>query len=143
VSVLPYFYNKADFMNMNLQAKKLIITNNPKVKNFYNDDKGGFKLKYELKFVNSRDEVFIQVRDLIHNNWHLLNHAMAGNIPLHKHPYRSMALQQYENLDTESLLLWEAAMERVKRGKVPLYPADILDDFQELDFTLFMGNLKI
>ena len=122
--------------------KRLIITNNPKVKTFYEEDRTGLKNRYELKFLDSRDEVFKTVRDLIHYNWKLLNHAMAGNIPLHKHPYRSMALEQQENLDTNSLILWESAMERVKRGKTPPYPDDVLEDFQELDYSLFSGSGK-
>ncbi|EMB19634.1 GrdX family protein [Treponema denticola] len=122
--------------------KRLIITNNPKVKTFYEEDRTGLKNRYELKFLDSRDEVFKTVRDLIHSNWKLLNHAMAGNIPLHKHPYRSMALEQQEKLDTNSLILWESAMERVKRGKTPPYPDDVLEDFQELDYNLFSGSVK-
>lgn len=122
--------------------QRLIITNNPKVKAFYEEDRTGLKNRYELKFLDSRDEVFKTVRDLIHSNWKLLNHAMAGNIPLHKHPYRSMALEQQEKLDTNSLILWESAMERVKRGKMPPYPDDVLEDFQELDYNLFSGSLK-
>lgn len=121
--------------------QRLIITNNPKVKAFYEEDKTGLKNRYILKFFTSRDEVFEQVRNLIHSNWKLLNHAMAGNIPLHKHPYRSMALEQREDLDTNSLILWESALERVKRGKTPPYPDDVLEDFQELDYNLFSGSL--
>ncbi len=122
--------------------QRLIITNNPKVKAFYEEDRTDLKNRYALKFLDSRDEVFKTVRDLIHSNWKLLNHAMAGNIPLHKHPYRSMALEQQENLDTNSLILWESAMERVKRGKTPPYPDDVLEDFQELDYNLFSGSVK-
>ena len=122
--------------------QRLIITNNPKVKAFYEEDRTGLKNRYALKFLDSRDEVFKTVRDLIHSNWKLLNHAMAGNIPLHKHPYRSMALEQQEKLDANSLILWESAMERVKRGKTPPYPDDVLEDFQELDYNLFSGSVK-
>ena len=122
--------------------KRLIITNNPKVKTFYEEDRTGIKNRYELNFLDSRDEVFKTVRDLIRSNWKLLNHAMAGNIPLHKHPYRSMALEQQKSLDTNSLILWESAMERVKRGKTPPYPDDVLEDFQELDYNLFSGSVK-
>jgi len=122
--------------------QRLIITNNPKVKTFYEEDRTGLKNRYELNFLDSRDEVFKTVRDLIHSNWKLLNHAMAGNIPLHKHPYRSMALEQQESLDTNSIILWESAMERVKRGKTPPYPDDVLEDFQELDYSLFSGSVK-
>ncbi|UTC68422.1 MULTISPECIES: GrdX family protein [unclassified Treponema] len=121
--------------------QRIIITNNPRVKTFYEEDRTGFKNRYTLRFLDSRDAVFEEVRNLIHSNWKLLNHAMAGNIPLHKHPYRSMALEQRTELDTNSLILWESAMERVKRGKTPPYPDDVLEDFQELDYNLFSGSL--
>ena len=128
-------------MNSN-QVNKTIITNNPRVKEFYENHDRDFKNTVSFVFTDSREDVFTKVRDLIHSNWKLLNHAMAGNIPLHKHPYRSMALEQQESLDTNSLILWESAMERVKRGKTPPYPDDVLEDFQELDYNLFSGSVK-
>ncbi len=127
---------------MDLRHNKIIITNNPRVKKSYEENLE-LKTKYDILFFDSRDEVFTCVRNLIHKNWKLLNHAMAGNIPIHKHPYRSMALEQKNSLDTDSLLLWESAIERLKRGKLPPYPQDVLEDFQELDFTLFIGNITL
>lgn len=121
---------------------KVIITNNPKVKAFY-EKNANIQFETLLLFFNDRKSVFKNVRDHIHQNWKLINHAMAGNIPLHKHPYRSMALKKQDSLDTESLVLWEAASERVNRGRLPEYPDDVLEDFQELDFILFTDNLKL
>lgn len=120
----------------------IIITNNPKVKCFYEENYKSVN-KIKLFFFDSRELVFKTVRDHIHKNWKLINHAMAGNIPLHKHPYRSMALRKQENLDTESLVLWEAALERVNRGKLPEYPDYVLEDFKELDYILFTGNFNL
>ena len=91
----------------------------------------------ELIFCASRDELYTQVRDYIHRNWKLQNHAMYGNIQLHKQPYRSMVLAEGTELDTRSLQLWEQAMERVQRNNPPSYPEKVLEDFQALDFSLF------
>ena len=133
--------------------KQLIITNNPKTAEYIehqrkewnsgagidtsNDDTAAI----ELIFCASRDELYTQVRDYIHRNWKLQNHAMYGNIQLHKQPYRSMVLTEGTELDTRSLQLWEQAMERVKRDKLPNYSEKVLEDFQALDLSLFRRAL--
>ena len=133
--------------------KQLIITNNPKTAEYIehqrkewnssagidtsNDDTAAI----ELIFCASRDELYIQVRDYIHRNWKLQNHAMYGNIQLHKQPYRSMVLTEGTELDTRSLQLWEQAMERVKRTNPPNYSEKVLEDFQALDLSLFRSAL--
>lgn len=133
--------------------KQLIITNNPKTAEYIehqrkewnssagidtsNDDTAAI----ELIFCASRDELYTQVRDYIHRNWKLQNHAMYGNIQLHKQPYRSMVLTKGTELDTRSLQLWEQAMERVKRTNPPNYSEKVLEDFQALDLSLFRSVL--
>lgn len=133
--------------------KQLIITNNPKTAEYIehqrkewnssagidtsNDDTAAI----ELIFCASRDELYTQVRDYIHRNWKLQNHAMYGNIQLHKQPYRSMVLTKGTELDTCSLQLWEQAMERVKRTNPPNYSEKVLEDFQALDLSLFRSAL--
>lgn len=121
--------------------KHVIITNNPKTAAY-------IKQQHErlgadapevptLVFCRTRDTVYTTVRDYIHRNWRLQNHAMYGNIQLHKQPYRSMILAEGSALDMASLQLWEQAMERVTRGRSPDYSERVLEDFQELDFSLF------
>ena len=133
--------------------KQLIITNNPKTAEYIehqrkewnssagidtsNDDTAAI----ELIFCASRDELYTQVCDYIHRNWKLQNHAMYGNIQLHKQPYRSMVLTEGTELDTRSLQLWEQAMERVKRTNPPNYSEKVLEDFQALDLSLFRSAL--
>lgn len=120
--------------------KYLIITNNPKTaeygKQLHEQSEHG-STQIALIFCTSRDELYAHVRDYIHQNWKLENHAMYGNIQLHKQPYRSMLLTEGIQLDVRSLQLWEQAMERVKRNKLPNYPQKVLEDFQILDFSLF------
>ena len=133
--------------------KQLIITNNPKTAEYiehhrkrWNSDAGidtsnDDTAAIELIFCPSRDELYTQVRDYIHRNWKLQNHAMYGNIQLHKQPYRSMVLTEGTELDTRSLQLWEQAMERVKRTNPPNYSEKVLEDFQALDLSLFRSAL--
>lgn len=126
--------------------KQLIITNNPKTAEYIEQQRkaqqnGANAEDIELIFCDSRDELYTQVRDYIHRNWKLQNHAMYGNIQLHKQPYRSMALAEGTALDILSLQLWEQAMERVKRNKMPNYSEKLLEDFQALDFSLFVRRV--
>ena len=133
--------------------KQLIITNNPKTAGYIEhqrkewnsgagiDTSNDDTAVIELIFCTSRDELYTQVRDYIHRNWKLQNHAMYGNIQLHKQPYRSMLLTEGTELDTRSLQLWEQAMERVKRTNPPSYPEKVLEDFQALDLSLFRSAL--
>ena len=133
--------------------KQLIITNNPKTAEYIEhqrkewnssagiDTSNGDIAAIELIFCASRDELYTQVRDYIHRNWKLQNHAMYGNIQLHKQPYRSMVLTEGTELDTRSLQLWEQAMERVKRNKQPNYSEKVLEDFQALDLSLLRSTV--
>ena len=126
--------------------KQLIITNNPKTAEYIEHHRKEWKdnpetTAIELIFCASRDELYTQVRDYIHRNWKLQNHAMYGNIQLHKQPYRSMVLTEGTELDTRSLQLWEQAMERVKRTNPPSYSEKVLEDFQALDLSLFRSAL--
>lgn len=116
-----------------------IITNNPRVRVHYESAPAD---RIQIVFMDSRADVFVTVRNYIHKHYALINHAMAGNIPIHKHPYRSMALRKSPQLDTKSLILWEQAIERVNRAPLPPYPDDILADFQEMDFLLFSENFR-
>ena len=137
--IAPY---KPNFMNeYAIKKQKVIVTNNQIVKEFYLSDKKGYAFQYDIVFLKSLEELFVFVRDLIHVNWHLLNNPMAGNIPLHKHPFRSMALEKGSSFDTRSLYLWDSAKERLSRGKRPDYSIDVIEDFAHLDFILFQDNL--
>ena len=121
--------------------KYVVITNNPKTAAYIaqrHERLGAAATEVPtLVFCRTREEVYTTVRDYIHRNWRLQNHAMYGNIQLHKQPYRSMVLAEGTSLDSASLQLWEQAMERVKRGRSPDYSESVLEDFQALDFSLF------
>ena len=130
------------FMDISKITKnRIIVTNNEEVRTFYNEEKKGYSLLYELIFIDNLDELFIFVRDLIHERWHLLNNPMAGNIPLHKHPFRSLAMEVGKTFDERSLFLWDEASERRKRGALPQYTNEVMRDFAHIDAMLFTENL--
>lgn len=121
--------------------KKLIITNNPKVRDSYFNDTKAYAFQYDIVFIEKREELFTFVRDKIHTNWHLINNPMAGNIAVHKHPFKSVALEKGNSFDERSLSLWDATTERLHRANMPSYTDDVIEDFAYLDFILFTDNL--
>ena len=127
--------------------KQLIITNNPKTVDYIEHHRNERAAAADetadsaVIFCSSREELYTQVRNYIHQNWKLQNHAMYGNIQLHKQPYRSMVLTEGTELDTRSLQLWEQAMERVKRNQQPNYSEKVLEDFQALDLSLLRSTV--
>ena len=121
--------------------KKLIVTNNPKVKDFYFNDTKGYAFQYDIVFIKEREELFTFVRDKIHTNWHLINNPMAGNIATNKHPFKSVALEKGDAFDEFSLSLWDTATERLHRASMPKYSDEVIEDFAHLDFILFTDNL--
>lgn len=124
-----------------IKKNKIIVTNNEEVRTFYNQEKKGYSLLYELIFIENLDALFVFVRDLIHTNWHLLNNPMAGNIPIHKHPFRSVAMEVGKIFDERSLFLWDEAIERRGRGALPNYTKEVIADFAHIDSMLFIDNL--
>lgn len=119
---------------------QLIITNNPKTAHYVqsrSEQLDSRATQVSLLFCSSKEELYTQVRNYIHQNWKLENHALYGNIQPHKQPYRSMLLTEGTQLDSRSLQLWEQAMERAKRTETPQYSEKVLEDFQALDFSLF------
>ena len=124
-----------------INKNRIIVTNNEEVRVFYNEDKKGYALLYQLIFIENLDDLFLFVRDLIHTNWHLLNNPMAGNIALHKHPFRSVAMEVGKTFDERSLFLWDEASERRKRGELPKYTDEVRADFAHIDAMLFTDNL--
>ena len=62
--------------------KKLIVTNNPMVRERYSQQ---YDLKYEeTSFVG----VLKQVRDLVHRGYRLLTHPLSGSIKPNETPYK-------------------------------------------------------
>ena len=124
-----------------ISKNRIIVTNNEEVRAFYNEDKKGYSLLYDLIFIENLDDLFVFVRDLIHINWRLLNNPMAGNIAIHKHPFRSVAMEIGKTIDERSIFLWDEASERRNRGVLPEYTDEVRCDFAHIDAMLFTDNL--
>ena len=119
--------------------KKLIVTNNPMVRERYSQQ---YDLKYEeTSFVG----VLKQVRDLVHRGYRLLTHPLSGSIQPNETPYKSVLLEESTGkIDEFSVRVIEEAVltcDKFSQKKYP-YKKDVTRDFQFVDLTLFESGLE-
>ena len=119
--------------------KKLIVTNNPMVRERYSQQ---YDLKYEeTSFVG----VLKQVRYLVHRGYRLLTHPLSGSIKPNETPYKSVLLEESTGkIDEFSVRVIEEAVltcDKFSQKKYP-YKKDVTRDFQFVDLTLFESGLE-
>ena len=119
--------------------KKLIVTNNPMVRERYSQQ---YDLKYEeTSFVG----VLKQVRDLVHRGYRLLTHPLSGSIKPNETPYKSVLLEESTGkIDEFSVRVIEEAVltcDKFSQKKYP-YKKDVTRDIQFVDLTLFESGLE-
>ena len=119
--------------------KKLIVTNNPMVREKYSQQ---YDLKYEeTSFVG----VLKQVRDVVHRGYRLLTHPLSGSIKPNETPYKSVLLEESTGkIDEFSVRVIEEAVltcDKFSQKKYP-YKKDVTRDFQFVDLTLFESGLE-
>lgn len=119
--------------------KKLIVTNNPMVREKYSQQ---YDLKYEeTSFVG----VLKQVRDLVHRRYRLLTHPLSGSIKPNETSYKSVLLEESTGeIDEFSVRVIEEAVltcDKFSQKKYP-YKKDVTRDFQFIDLTLFESGLE-
>ena len=119
--------------------KKLIVTNNPMVRERYSQQ---YDLKYEETSVVG---VLKQVRDLVHRGYRLLTHPLSGSIKPNETPYKSVLLEESTGkIDEFSVRVIEEAVltcDKFSQKKYP-YKKDVTRDFQFVDLTLFESGLE-
>lgn len=117
----------------------LIVTNNPKVKDYFSNE------RVELLSKGYYD-VLTTVRDYVHNNYALLTHPLSGSVKPNETPYKTIALEKIDSLDFDSLGLIEKAIETFvklqKDSKTPIWTERIKEDFMVIDFDLIKNALK-
>lgn len=115
-----------------------IITNNPQLKEKVQTIK--------LEFVDDLFAVYSRSRDLIHQNWKLISHPLAGSVKPAQNPYRSIILAPAQKLDFYSLNTIENAMQKLKQfnknHEKREYTQKIKEDYQVIDLTLIESALK-
>lgn len=117
---------------------RVVITNNPRLK------KKVQALK--LLFVDNLSDVYIESRDLIHQNWKLITHPLAGSVKPAQNPYRSIILARAKKLDFYSLDTIEKAIQKLnqfnKNHKKREYSKKVKEDYQVVDLALVNYALK-
>ncbi len=111
-----------------------IVTNNPKVIKQFSE-------KYKIIEAQDIYEVMSKTRDLIHTGYSLETHPLSGSVKPVQTPYKSIILSKKgTDLDVDSLLIWEKARDKVamfsEHHTDRMYPEVILEDYQEIDFSL-------
>lgn len=115
--------------------KYLIITNNPKIKdNFEN-----------VRFFEcSPLEILIKARDLLHRGYQLIGHPFPGNIKLMSSPYKSIVLSaKSKNINPSNIELMENSILKLTN----LINTKGLDynnteDYQNMDLWLIENILQ-
>lgn len=120
---------------------KVIITNNSKVYNRYKD-------LYNVTYLEDGCymDVLYKTRDLIHENFKLLTHPMAGSLKPNQTPYKSIIATKVGKTDYESIMLIEnsldAAHKFLKFKITPEWNKKILNDFKTVDLSLIENVVK-
>lgn len=123
-----------------MKKNPMIVTNNPKVRSFFED------LKYPVIFIEGGyGDVLDELRKKVHLNYELLTHPLSGSIKPNETPYKSVAIHKGDTLDMLSLELISNAVEVYERLqndlKTPLWTENILDDFMVIDLDLIKNAL--
>ena len=111
----------------------VIITNNPKIKEKFEELK--------IDFVDNLSDVYNKSRDLVHQNWKLISHPLAGSVKPAQNPYRSIIMAPAKKLDFYSLNTIENAIQKLnqfnKNHKMREYSQKIKEDYQVIDCLLY------
>ena len=114
-------------------AANLIITNNPLVA-----AREGARFYPEATLL----EVLTMVRDLVHQNYRLITHPLAGSVKPNQTPYKSVILsaEPGHELDYTSLQLVEGSLQVAQRmlseRPLPAITPRVLADFALIDSEL-------
>ena len=116
----------------------LLITNNPRA------FKEAQKIKNSRLIIEFLETDYIGVlekaRDLVHQNYSILTHPLYGSVKPNETVYRTLILEEGNEIDFTSINLIEEAVTTANtfmRNHKPLeWPDSILDDFQVIDWDL-------
>lgn len=116
-------------------SEKIIITNNPMVKEKYKDI---FSLEfYDVSFL----DLLILVRDRIHIGYKLETHPLSGSVKPNETPYKTIVVSKGDSMDSDSLRIIENSILTTRKFlgimNTPKWSEKILNDFQVVDLSLF------
>lgn len=122
--------------------KAIIITNNPKTYEKYNDS-------FEIEYLENKSyfDVLIYTRDKIHMGHKLLSHPLSGSVKPNETPYKSILISNKKGkMDIDSLILIENSISIYEKfqniSKVPNWNNQVLEDFMVVDLSLIESTLN-
>lgn len=124
--------------------KTLILSNNPLTQ------KNPLVYKGDFCYIQNSNllEILLKARDYIHLGHELLTHPLTGSIKPSETMYKSIILSHKakEAVDIASLEKIENCITITKKmlsdSKIIVYPDDIKEDFQLIDFSLLKTGLE-
>ncbi len=117
----------------------IIITNNSMVNDYYDGKNVEF---IEGNYLN----VLYKVRDYVHMNYKLLTHPLSGSVKPNETPYKTVAIENHDKLDFNSVDLIEKAIytySKLQNDSItPNWIESVLEDFMVIDLDLIKHALN-
>ncbi|MFW5873675.1 MAG: GrdX family protein [Bacillota bacterium] len=114
-----------------------IITNNSLVKS------ESLLTDHTILFYSGLDEVLIKTRDLVHQGYNLITHPLAGSVKPWANPFRTIVLEEDDQLNMRSLEIMEGSLQKYNQFKEDLEekkPENLSEavkkDYQLIDYDL-------
>lgn len=128
----------------------IIITNNPKVKDYFED----YKPNYSVDYIEYDPKVgyracLERTREYLHKGGYKLEtHPLSGSVKPNETPYKSMIVSVLPQgkYDMDGTMIMEDSMETFDKFRsiepVADYVERILEDFREIDYSLIKGAIE-
>jgi hypothetical protein len=124
---------------------KLIVTNNPDVRDFFEQNRPS---DHTLQWINGHTgQVLLTVRDLCHAGFHLATHPLSGSVKPNQTPYKTVVLTDthpaIEYMESVSIAekCFLMAQSLLASRFYPFLPDETLKDFALIDLDLFKSYL--
>ncbi|MFN2363992.1 MAG: GrdX family protein [Halarsenatibacteraceae bacterium] len=124
-------------MAQNNEKVLTIITNNPRVKS------AAILTEHTTLFFSDLNKVLIKARDLIHQGYTLITHPLAGSVKPWANPFRTIVLEEGDQLNMRSLEIMESSLQKYNQFKKDLEEnfsenlnEAVKKDYQLIDYDL-------
>lgn len=124
-------------MAQNKEKVLTIITNNPLVKS------ESILTEHTTLFFSDLDKVLTKARDLIHQGYTLITHPLAGSVKPWANPFRTIVLEEGDQLNMRSLEIMEGSLQKYNQFKNDLEEnfsenlnETVRKDYQLIDYDL-------
>lgn len=124
-------------MAQNNEKVLTIITNNPKVKS------ESILTEHTTLFFSDLNKVLTKARDLIHQGYTLITHPLAGSVKPWANPFRTIVLEEGDQLNMRSLEIMESSLQKYNQFRNDLEEnflenlnEAVRQDYQLIDYDL-------